>query len=379
MPAANARLASEVELLRSIVDRLEDGVVVTSQSSKSAAISVLYANPAFLAACGAAAGDSPATPGEKPDLSELLFNEGALAASLCEGHRSDGVFWADVIVQPSGGERAVWRLRSEPLCVSASQSGNTHRVNLVRDVTRQTALEDALHRNERLANIGLLAAGIVHEINNPTGSALLAAETALSALDDPESRPRVAACLKNIVTSLERCGRIVRSLLRYSREEPAEKQACSINDVARQVIELSRSYAEQRGAELRLELAPDVPLAPMNPLEIELVLVNLIRNAVEAGEGCVAVTLQTQQTENSVQATVADTGCGMTPAQLAHVFDPLYTTRRGCGGSGLGMSIAQRIVQAHAGRMEVRSQPDCGTAVVIDLPIAAEQPPATEV
>ena len=82
-------------------------------------------------------------------------------------------------------------------------------------------LQDLLRRNERLACIGLLAAGIAHEINNPTGSALLAAETALALMDSPDSRPQVAACLRNIVTSMDRCGRIVRALLRYSREEAA--------------------------------------------------------------------------------------------------------------------------------------------------------------
>ena len=142
-----------------------------------------------------------------------------------------------------------------------------------------------LRRNERLAGIGLLAAGIAHEINNPAGAALLAAETALAIMDSPDSGPQVAACLRNIVTSMDRCGRIVRTLLRYSREQPAERQACSINDVAKQALELARPYAEQHGAELRLELDSEAPLAPMNPLEIELVLVNLVRNAVEAGGG----------------------------------------------------------------------------------------------
>jgi two-component system NtrC family sensor kinase len=234
-------------------------------------------------------------------------------------------------------------------------------------------VQNVLRRNERLACIGLLAAGIAHEINNPAGSALLAAETALAIMDQPDSHDQVVACLRNIVTSMDRCGRIVRTLLRYSREEPAERQACSINDVAKQTLELARPYAERHGAELRLELDPTTPLAPMNPLEIELVLVNLVRNAVEAGGGKAKVLIRSAWNDNDVQVTVSDSGCGMDNEQLAHVFDPLYTTRRQHGGSGLGMSIAYGIVQRHGGRMEVQSELGEGTTITIILP-AAEVP-----
>ena len=231
-------------------------------------------------------------------------------------------------------------------------------------------VQDALRRNERLACIGLLAAGIAHEINNPAGAALLAAETALAIMDTPDSHDQVAACLRNIVTSMDRCGRIVRTLLRYSREEPAERQACSINDVAKQTLELARPYAERHSAELLLELDATAPLAPMNPLEIELVLVNLVRNAVEAGGSSAKIVIRTGWDEEHVQVTVEDNGCGMDEEQLAHVFDPFYTTRRQYGGSGLGMSIAYGIVQRHGGWMEVQSQLDAGTTVTIALPVA---------
>ena len=170
---------------------------------------------------------------------------------------------------------------------------------------------------------------------------------------------------------MDRCGRIVRTLLRYTRQEPTEKQACNINDVAEQSVELARPYGESHGAELRLDLDPAVPLVPMNPLEIELVLVNVIRNAVEAGGGSVVIAIRTLRTEGGVRVEVRDNGRGMNDEQLAHVFDPLYTTRRQAGGSGLGMSIALGIVQGHEGHMEVRSQPGKGTTVTIDLPLPA--------
>ena len=83
------------------------------------------------------------------------------------------------------------------------------------------------------------------------------------------------------------------------------------------------------------------------------------------------MTIRSQRTADGVRVAVSDNGCGMDREQLAHVFDPLYTTRRQCGGSGLGMSIAYGIIREHDGQMEVRSMPGKGTTVTIDLPVAA--------
>jgi signal transduction histidine kinase len=235
----------------------------------------------------------------------------------------------------------------------------------------RTGQEEVARRNERLASVGLLAVGIAHEINNPLGSALLAAETALAIAGSAHSADQVAACLQNIVTSLDRCGRIVRTLLRYSRDEPSEKQACGINDVVAEALELARAYASPAKAELHLETDPSLPLIPMNPLEIELVLLNLIRNAIEAGEKNMLICVATAPIPNGVRVTVRDSGCGMSQEQVSHVFDPLFTTRRHRGGSGLGMSIALGIVRAHGGHMDVLSHEGEGTTVTIDLPVAA--------
>jgi two-component system, NtrC family, sensor kinase len=238
------------------------------------------------------------------------------------------------------------------------------------DVVAQSGFKPSMRHNERLASIGLLAAGIAHEINNPVGSALLAAETALAIKDSPGTGAHLTACLQNIIASMDRCGRIVRTLMRYSRDEPLERQACNINDVAEQALDLVRPYAECHKTELVLELDRSMPLAPMNPLEIELVLVNLLRNAVEAGNDGVVVSIRTRRTPDGVRVAVSDIGRGMNEEQLAHVFDPLYTTRRQVGGSGLGMSIAYGIIQEHSGHMEVQSQLGKGTTVTIDLPLA---------
>ncbi len=362
------RLLAEVCLFRLAVDALESGVVITAQPAAAGLPPpVLYANPAFASFSGLTQSEWAELPTGAAPSYTLPSQDSPAWNAVLESHQRDGTFSTRIALNKTGGAEVVLRIQSLPLRNPLGQI--THRIAGFRDITQQADLEAVARRNERLACIGLLAAGIAHEINNPAGAALLAAETALAIMDSPHAGPQVAACLRNIVTSMDRCGQIVRTLLRYSREEPSEKQACSINDVAKQALDLARPYVEGYDAELRLELDPEVPLAPMNPLEIELVVVNLIRNAVEAGDGKVIVTIRTRRTVAGVRLVVDDSGRGMNQEQLAHVFDPLYTTRRQSGGSGLGMSIAYGIIQGHDGQMEVQSKPGIGTTVTIDLPV----------
>ncbi len=328
----------------------------------------MLVNAAFHAMAGCAT-DCPPIGYIIPPSDGYLSDISPFWASLKKSHLGDGIYTDEISSRDTGGSEVLVQVRSEPVYDQSRRI--THRVAVFRDNSERSNLEQLIRRNERLACVGLLAAGIAHEINNPTGAALLAAETALAIKDLPEAGQRLTACLQNIVTSMDRCGRIVRTLLRYTRQEPTEKQACSINDVAEQSIDLARPYAGAHGAKLRLELGPVVPLVSMNPLEIELVMVNLIRNAIEAGDGNVQVCVVTARTEWGVRVTVRDNGCGMDEEQLAHVFDPLHTTRRHLGGSGLGMSIAHDIVHEHQGRLEVRSRQGKGTTVIIDLPAAS--------
>jgi len=352
-------------LFRSVFDGQEDGVVITAQTTEQAPTSLVYCNPAFTAYVADRNEPSVFRRLDPYHIFGPAQDESPLWASVLQSHQGDGVFSEDIVLSKEDGYRKIIHMRSEP--VRDASGRVTHRIASFRDITEKTEMEEILRRNERLACIGMLAAGIAHEINNPMGAALLAAETALDAVASPDADPCVMACLRNIATSLDRCSRIVRTLLRYSRDQPSEKQACSINDVAEQVQEFARPYAERKNAVLRLDLDPDTPLVPMNPLEIELVLVNLVRNAVDAGKGDAVIVIRTERTDGGVRVAVSDNGCGMTQYQIDHVFTPLYTTRRQAGGSGLGMSIAHWIIERHEGRMEVQSKEGIGTTVTVDL------------
>lgn len=364
---SSERVAGELSMLRRALDTVEDGVVVTVWSDEADSPRVLHANLAFASLLDRIREKSAARQcAYQPDD---LPNDHPLWKSIRDSHRSNDACSDEITVHNDNGSTIQLQFRSNP--VRDELTRTIQRIAVFRDTTKQAQLEESFQRNERLAGIGLLGAGIAHEISNPTASAMLAAETALELQDSPNAAKQLNACLRNIVTSMDRCGRIVRSLLRYSRQAPTEKQACNINDVVAQVLDLSRPYATSHGTELRADLDGEVPLVPMNPLEIELVLLNLVRNAIEAGDDKTVVSIKTSRFDDGVRVAVTDNGPGMNEEQLAHVFDPLYTTRRKSGGSGVGMSIARGIVQGHDGRMEVRSRLGKGTTVIVDLPITA--------
>ncbi|MBU4273761.1 MAG: ATP-binding protein [Planctomycetes bacterium] len=364
---SSERIPADVVLLCRALECIQEGVAISAWPPESDSPLIVHCNSAFTAMLNRFGG-GPSGRGRACRAGEPPGDD-PLRRSLRESHQSEGIYSAEIAGHGRDGARMLLQLRSVP--VRDESERIAHRIAVLRDVTRQALMEESFRRNERLAGIGLLSTGIAHEISNPAGSALLAAETALAIKDSPDASEQFDACLRNIVTSMDRCGRIVRTLLRYSRQEPTEKQACNINDVVAQAMDQARPYGLSNGAELRADLDAEVPLVPMNPLEIELVLLNLIRNAVEAGDEKAAVSIRTMRIKEGVRVAVSDNGRGMNEEQLEHVFDPLYTTRRMSGGSGMGMSIAQGIVQGHEGRMEVRSRPGKGTTVIVDLPIAA--------
>lgn len=241
-------------------------------------------------------------------------------------------------------------------------------LGIVEDITEQRRAEEALRRAERLASVGTLAAGIAHEINNPLGAILLSAEAAALARSRPNGDAILEASLNNIQTSAVRCGRIVKSVLRFARDEVSQKWPSSMGDVARQARDMTRRLAAERSVTVRMELGEDCPDLVMNPTEMEQVLMNLVANAIQASEPASAVTVRTWDEGGALRVTVADQGRGMTKDELAHMFDPFFTSRIHEGGTGLGLSIAHGIVHDHGGSIEVESRLGQGTCVTLAFP-----------
>lgn len=253
----------------------------------------------------------------------------------------------------------------------------TAELTKTREALRQ--IERALSDNHRLAMIGVMAAGIAHDINNPLGAALTSAETALMVKDQPDNAEVFERCMQNIVGSIRRCGQIGKSLLEFARQGQSKRSRQDLNDVVRGACDAVRSYLKRHRATIHLSLDEHLPKIMLSRLEIEQVLINLIQNAVQATEGPAVITIRTGRTADSVWITVRDNGTGISEEQKQRLFDPLFTTRQEQGGTGLGLSVSNSIVRSYGGSIDVDSVVGEGTTVAVTLPLdkaASIAPPA---
>jgi len=241
-------------------------------------------------------------------------------------------------------------------------------IGVARDVTELRQAQERARHAERLASMGTLAAGIAHEINNPVGGMLLAAQNALAGMGGEDGPQLVERSLQRVVTNSKRCAEIIRSVLQFARQQPTEKWVADLSDALQQAVALTRSYASERGAVVRFQRPAEPATAPHNPVQMEQVFVNLIRNAIESRESGAEVDLLVEQAPDRIGITVEDNGRGLTDQERAHLFDPFFTTRRQAGGTGLGLSITHGIVEEHGGRIDVRSRPGEGTRITVELP-----------
>lgn len=245
-----------------------------------------------------------------------------------------------------------------------------HLEELVRQRTRELERsQEELRRSERLASLGTFAAGLAHEINNPIGSILLAADNARRFGDGPQSQQIIERALTKIVANATRCGHIVKSVLQFARDEASDKLPGDLCSVLRNAIDATREYADQRGASVEFVAEDALPDVNMAPVVIEQAFVNLIRNAVESREAGARVTLQVERRPGVVRVSVADDGRGLTPDQKSRLFDPFFTTRRQSGGTGLGMSISHGIIAEHGGTIDIDSRRRQGTVIIVELPL----------
>ncbi len=244
-----------------------------------------------------------------------------------------------------------------------------HLEEVVAERTRELeASQEQLRLAERLASIGTLAAGVAHEINNPVGVILLTAQNAFELSKGSDNETVMNQALDKIVDNAKRCGHIVESILQFSRQETTRKWPNDLNAVLQHAVEVTRTYAQESHAVVGLELARDLPKVVFNPIEMEQVFVNLIRNAIEAGGPNLRVSICSDKTPHAVRIMIQDNGRGLTEEEKLRVFDPFYTTRQEQGGTGLGLSITHSIIKEHGGTISIQSRAGQGTTVTIALP-----------
>lgn len=247
----------------------------------------------------------------------------------------------------------------------------------LKERTRELDTERArerLHHAERLASVGILAAGLAHQINNPINNILLTVEHALGE-NGPEAPKVWREALAASAEEAKRCERIVRGMVAFSRGDPGQKWREDANRVLQRARELTTDTAAEHEAtvELRLDREPAPILA--NPIALEQALVNVIRNAIQSGSRT-RVVLSTERIGRAVSIEIRDDGRGLDRDAVKRLFDPFYTTRTDQGGLGLGLSVAHRIITDHGGEIRIDSQLGEGTTVTVDLPLDLPERPS---
>jgi PAS domain S-box-containing protein len=237
-------------------------------------------------------------------------------------------------------------------------------VGVLRDLTEQHEMQRRLIHQETLASLGQMAAGVAHEIRNPLGGIKMA--MAVLAKHDGDTLSReMTESMRSGVAEIES---IVSHLLDYTRETRLDRQAFDVERIMREVVHALGTDARARGVTLSCQTFPSVVVALVDGHRLRQVLTNVVRNAVEAAErrpgGHVSVTCQGR--DGSVVFEVADNGVGMTPDERERMFLPFFTTKP--TGTGLGLAIVKKIVDLHAGEIDVTSEAGRGTRVAITLP-----------
>ncbi len=236
---------------------------------------------------------------------------------------------------------------------------------------------DRLREGERLAAIGTLAAGVAHQINNPIGAIVAATEFALmkEQQGDPDGERLRREALETARAEAKRCGRIVKNVLKFARDEPTAKWVEDVTATVRRACELARPYVEKRGGSLTIDLTPRSLPVLGSPIDLEQALLNLIHNAAESRRDGARVEVRTVLRDTQAEVTVTDDGEGIDRHERSRIFDPFYTSRIEEGGSGLGLSVVHGIVGDHGGELEVEDADGGGTRMRLLLPLADPDQP----
>lgn len=291
----------------------------------------------------------------------------AFSAALAGQHHA-----AFTVMLPTrrGPVRSVWTIA--PVGRAGQLGGPVEAVVAIgQDQSKIDALQQQIVRAERLATLGELAAGVVHELNNPLTSITVYAEYLVRKLESQGTDAADIEKLRRIGASAQRILRFSRDLVQYARPSGKETENVDLAAVVRQSVSICEHLVERGGISLGVEVDPQLPVVQAVSGQLEQVLINLITNAVHAVENGGKVVVRAQiDGPSSVVIEVADSGPGIPEADREKVFEPFFTTKPDGKGTGLGLSIVRNIVEQHRGQISVARSDLGGAAFRVVIPIA---------
>lgn len=265
--------------------------------------------------------------------------------------------------------------------VSASDGESLGVLGLARDVTARDRAEEQARQHQaalahvaRLSTMGEMASSIAHELNQPLAAIANYAAGCVRRLERGVGAPEdLLPAMQQVAVQANRAGAIIRRVRDFVRKEEPRRAWVDVNQVIREVVQMVSTEAHQRGATIRIELADALPPVLADAIQLEQVVLNLLRNGLEAMHGTTrAITVRTMQTEGRVQVDVQDTGPGLNSEAIERLFEPFFTTKP--GGMGMGLSISRSIVEAYEGRLW--SEPLAGGGALFRFYLPATLQPA---
>jgi signal transduction histidine kinase len=266
------------------------------------------------------------------------------------------------------GEARIANIAIAPL-VSRSFSV-VGRIILVDDITERVQLESQLSQAEKLSSIGLLAAGVAHEVNTPL--AVISSYTQMLAKQVRGDEP-LSKMLDKITQQTFRASEIVNGLLNFSRTSGTEFQEIDLNYTIRETLTLLEHQFKTSQVEVDLALDGGLPHIMGNPGKLQQVFLNLFLNAKDAMNGGGRLLVGTA-CNGHVAVSIADSGSGIAPEDMQRIYDPFFTTKSAPRegqrrGTGLGLAVTYGIIQEHAGKIVVESQVGSGTTFHLEFPL----------
>jgi PAS domain S-box-containing protein len=258
-------------------------------------------------------------------------------------------------------------------------TGGNRALAFFRDVTERRNRELQLLHAEKMSSIGVLAAGVAHEINNPLTSVAGYAEALQRRFrDDPalagdQRLLEFPRYLEIIVREVYRCKGIIDSLLSFSRRSDGSFGRVDLNAIIGEVLELVRHKERDSKITLRENLLTPLPQVHGDASALRQVFLNLVMNALQAIEKAGTVRIETACSAAEVSARVIDNGSGIAPEMLDQIWNPFFTTKVVGKGQGLGLAVTYDIIEKHQGTIEVHSQVGVGTEFVVKLPLIQDQ------
>ncbi len=367
-PAPSSALDAVRDLLPRLIDALPDAVVVIDRERRVVATNRRYVETFGLRraeAVGAACSETlrcPQDPGAGGDRCPAceVFEGRAPARRLCQAPDVAGVLRRfEATFQPIAGD----------------DGAPSHVVEVWRDVTDRSRLEVQLSHSERLASVGILAAGVAHEINNPLASILAGIEGLSRWLKrgrfDAEGVAEAAETIALLEGEVERSRETTRKLMLLGRSYDTKPAWVDLNRAVRDTLGLLGYELRKQGIEAVEALDPELPAIWAREAAMRGICMNVMINAVQAmsGGGGGRLTVTTARAGDRVRLVIEDTGEGIDPRHLERIWDPFFSTKPVGQGTGLGLSITHRLVTSHGGRIAVRSAPAEGARFEIELPV----------